>query len=117
MSEFCAFAKKEEGILVCRKCNSTKKTKFAPDKVKRKCSVNKPPGIVKKSLHFGGALVSHIADGAKKLDDEQWQARMDVCNSCEHKRGNSCSICGCGLSAKARWRSEDCPIDKWPKLD
>ena len=52
MSEFCAFAKKEEGILVCRKCNSTMKTKFAPDKVKRKCSVNKPPGIVKKSLHF-----------------------------------------------------------------
>ena len=119
MSKFCAFVEKEKGVLVCRKCNTEMKTKFSPEKVKRKCSVNKPPGIVQKGLHFGGALVSHIADGGKKGTDEEWEARLNICEGCEHKRpnANSCSICGCGLKAKARWRSEDCPINKWPKLD
>jgi hypothetical protein len=117
MSESCAFAESgEEGVLICRKCNREIKTKMSKDKVRRRCSINKPPGLVQKGLHFGKALVNHVADGAIKVTDEQWQARMNACGDCEHKYGNSCSICGCGLSGKARWRSEDCPINKWPKL-
>ena len=77
------------------------------------------PSLVQKALSLGAAVVRHAADGAFKLDDAAYFARLDICRSC-----GSCDAirmvcrdpsCGCQLYIKARWRSEKCPQGKWPQ--
>ncbi len=76
------------------------------------------PGLLRKVWNFGKAVVRHIADGAERVDDETFQARLTICRTCP-----SCDVermvcrqpaCGCVLEAKASWRSEACPLGKWP---
>jgi len=72
------------------------------------------PSIIKKAGNFIVAAVKHLSSGMKKLCDDEYQKRIDVCDSCEKKVGDNCLECGCVLSIKARWASEDCPLGRWP---
>lgn len=75
---------------------------------------------------FVGAVYEHMIAGMPKVDDQQYVARLAICDSCEHcDKSNDrwiCKLCQCYLKegsilpGKARWGSENCPIDKWPKL-
>jgi hypothetical protein len=64
---------------------------------------------------FGKAAFGHAKDGFKKVDDETFNKRMDICRGCEHfnKEATQCNSCGCYLNVKATWNSEKCPLDKW----
>lgn len=39
--------------------------------------------------------------------------RLNVCVYCPHRKGVTCGICGCHLSAKARVPEEECPKNLW----
>jgi hypothetical protein len=56
-----------------------------------------------------------MKDGFKKVTDEDFQKRLDICKTCEYHNANTnqCNKCGCFLKIKASWNSEKCPIDKW----
>ena len=76
------------------------------------------PGLLRKAANFGKAVVKHVADGGKHVSDEVYLARLSVCANCpsldpERMRCLEKS-CGCRLKVKARWRSEACPLGKWP---
>jgi hypothetical protein len=72
------------------------------------------PGILKQILAFGQAVVQHVAQGMPMATDEQKNARLAICQACEHFRdGGRCHLCGCGLGVKAGWAGESCPIGKW----
>lgn len=63
-------------------------------------------------LRFIKALVKFIIYGdvvTKDVHDE----RMSICESCEHRCGTTCCICGCYLKKKTQWSSEHCPKNKW----
>jgi hypothetical protein len=64
---------------------------------------------------FGKAAFGHAKDGFKKVDEETFKNRMDICKKCEYYNAESdkCNNCGCFLKIKASWNSEKCPIDKW----
>ena len=64
---------------------------------------------------LGKAAFNHAKDGFKKVDDETFNGRMDICRGCEHfnKETTQCNSCGCYLNVKAAWNSEKCPLDKW----
>jgi hypothetical protein len=78
----------------------------------------KPPSLVKRTKNLGKAVAKHIKDGMKNVTPSEFSARIDVCNECELRDGLICTHedCGCVLSKKAWWNSEDCPLGKWPKL-
>ena len=44
-----------------------------------------------------------------------------VCMECENYKpnffGGSCKLCGCAVRVKITLASQDCPIDKWKKID
>ena len=69
---------------------------------------------------FVKATANYVAKGCQNVTEEQYQERMNICQSCEHFKDNRCMKCGCKVGgdivAKARWSSEDCPIGKWPKI-
>jgi hypothetical protein len=75
--------------------------------------VPEPPGVFRKAANFAGAVARHVAAGMPVLGEEATAARLAVCEACEHKRGDSCGLCGCRLSWKARMENEHCPIHKW----
>lgn len=39
--------------------------------------------------------------------------RMNICNSCEARKGNFCSVCGCYLPAKTKLKKSECPMELW----
>ncbi len=78
------------------------------------------PGPIRKAAHFGKAVIRHAADRFRKLNNEDYERRIAVCREC-----SSCDVerlvcrevrCGCFLTRKARWRSETCPLNKWPEV-
>lgn len=64
---------------------------------------------------LGKAAFEHAKDGFKKVSDEEFENRMQICRGCEFFDADSsrCKNCGCFLKIKASWNSEKCPIDKW----
>lgn len=76
------------------------------------------PGLWQRGLNLARALARHVADGTATVDDAAYEQRLAVCRQCP-----SCDAermlcreptCGCFLTIKARWRSESCPLSKWP---
>lgn len=87
----------------------------APEKV----SPTQPsPGLIKKAGSLLNALRAEtkaVVQGQPNLTVEQVAARLATCASCEQLRSNrSCAKCGCFVDAKARFRSQTCPLSKWP---
>jgi len=80
------------------------------------------PTLLQKAGTFFKAAVRHVADGLKNVSEEQYQQRLAICTDCpEYEPSNThCRKCGCVIAgnvlAKARWKSEDCPIGRWPNV-
>jgi hypothetical protein len=75
-----------------------------------------PPSLMRRTWNLAGSLASFLADGCKTLTKEEYQARLEVCDTCDQRRGNRCLKCGCRLSLKARGRAFQCPLNKWPDV-
>jgi len=60
---------------------------------------------------FFRALFYHLFDD--KATRELKRKRLEVCNTCEFKRGSTCGKCGCILVLKTRIKTETCPEGKW----
>ena len=79
------------------------------------------PGMGRRVLNFGRALVRHALDGARTVSDKVFEDRLEICRDCA-----SCDLekmvcrekaCGCQIASKARWRSETCPLGKWSPIE
>ena len=44
--------------------------------------------------------------------DPQVRKRLEICASCEYKKGFRCGVCGCPLSARTKYPKQ-CPKNKW----
>ena len=47
---------------------------------------------------------------------EEKTRRLTVCETCEHKKGRRCNLCGCFIGYKAKLKNSECPIGKWSSL-
>jgi hypothetical protein len=74
----------------------------------------KPPKGIKKITNFLGAIAGFVADGMTTVTKEQYEERMNMCGSCEHLEKATCGVCKCYLPVKAKMRSQNCPLNKWP---
>lgn len=62
------------------------------------------------------SLRDFVGDGCRTLSLEDYRARLMICTHCDQRERNTCAICGCYLSLKARGRAFRCPLDKWPRV-
>ncbi len=81
----------------------------------RAAVVAKLPHIWNQAQHFAGAVIHHVADGLVNVSDSEQQERMKVCLGCDRFDKDWCKECHCYLPEKIKWRSEDCPLQKWAK--
>lgn len=49
----------------------------------------------------------------EKTPQKDRRERIEICNNCEHKKGNRCNLCGCFISYKINLKHSICPIGKW----
>jgi hypothetical protein len=71
---------------------------------------------------LGSSLVKEvvaIASGQSGVTEAEISSRMEACRGCEMYDNvqNRCNACGCFLVAKALFRSAECDLGKWKKLD
>jgi len=71
---------------------------------------------------FGKSVMKEaaaIASGQPNVTAEEISGRMAACRQCEMYDAihNRCNACGCFLNAKALFRSAECDLGKWEKLD
>jgi len=87
----------------------------------RESDTKKPQGrfppLHRQAWNLARSLADFLADGCKTLTQEQYRARLEICDRCDQRRGNRCLKCGCRLSLKARGRAFKCPLGKWPTVD
>ena len=48
--------------------------------------------------------------------EEEKSRRLSICESCEHKKGAKCNLCGCFINYKAGLANSECPLGKWSTL-
>lgn len=73
------------------------------------------PEIFTLAKNFGNSVINHLADGMKKVSEEEFAKRLDICKKCDKfdSLNTRCKECGCFLKVKASWNSEKCPLDFW----
>ena len=74
--------------------------------------------------NFVKAIGKYTASGFKNVNEEQLKTRLAICADCNYLVDDSrCYICGCKskhgnkVLNKAKWASEDCPLQKWPYIE
>jgi hypothetical protein len=63
--------------------------------------------------NFSREALKFVSAGAPIVEQEEYERRLNICNSCEHIQGNKCGKCGCTMSVKCKWGTAACPIKKW----
>lgn len=75
----------------------------------------KLPSIVQQATNLAKSTAVHIATGAGKVSQEEFDRRLSICGNCEFlvAEKNRCGKCGCFLQNKASWETSSCPIGRW----
>lgn len=76
---------------------------------------NKIPSILRRLYNFSKAIIKHIFNKCKRVGFDEYQKRLKICKWCNWRCEDMCTHrrCGCVLSEKAWWDSENCPIWLW----
>ena len=78
------------------------------------------PGLLAQAASFVKAAAGHVAAGMPTVGAEVEAARLAICSTCDHFRGDRrCTLCGCRMDIKAGWADMACPLDppKWGRGD
>jgi hypothetical protein len=73
------------------------------------------PPLHPQAWNLARSLADFVADGMKTVSQQEYETRLKICDTCDQRRGNRCLKCGCRLSLKARGRTFQCPLGKWPE--
>jgi hypothetical protein len=69
--------------------------------------------VIKLVKNFSLEALKWAANGAPIVEKAEYERRLNICNACEHLKGNKCGKCGCTMSVKCKWGTAACPINKW----
>lgn len=77
------------------------------------------PGIIDIGISFLKSTAKHIMNGGKSVSKEVYEERLNICNGCEYRAGNKCTLCTCNLSMKCARPKERCPLNppKWDEVE
>jgi hypothetical protein len=75
------------------------------------------PSVFKMIKNFSKELGTHLLNGAENVSEEDYKERLETCLTCPSLKRDvmRCLTCGCKLEQKAKWKTADCPENKWKK--
>ena len=72
--------------------------------------------IFEKVKQFSKEFALYIKEGAPNVTPPEYEERLKICSACVFiSEKFSCTVCGCNMEMKAKWRTSDCPKHKWPE--
>jgi hypothetical protein len=72
------------------------------------------PPFASQLLSFGNAVLRFLKSGMLKTDRETYDTRIAACLACPRLSAEGrCAHCGCWVSEKALWETEECPEQRW----
>ena len=73
------------------------------------------PSVFKMISNFTKEVGTYIANGSPNVSPEDYQKRLETCLACPSLKRNvmRCTTCGCEMEYKAKWKTADCPENKW----
>ena len=71
------------------------------------------PPLTTQAANLVGSFVAFVGDGCGVVDDTTYRQRLEICRTCDRRKGNRCTACGCWINVKARDRIFRCPIGHW----
>tara|TARA_R100000231_G_scaffold35832_1_gene31782 strand:- start:210 stop:434 length:225 start_codon:yes stop_codon:yes gene_type:complete len=71
------------------------------------------PSLKDQVFSFARSASKYVASGLDDVAKDVYEQRLQICNTCEDREGRRCGVCGCYLSMKAKWKTEECPNKKW----
>jgi hypothetical protein len=72
------------------------------------------PSLGARIGNFAKHSLEHVLDGGADVSAETFERRLDICALCDHRSEEHCSVCGCPIAKKAKWRSSYCDLGYWP---
>lgn len=99
-----------------------KNTKKILDVLRKRTKDCNTCGNKKKKKKEKTTFVDVVKGGAKLLKselnigvvgDDIFEKRKSLCLACEHYDFGKCEKCGCFCGAKAKLKTEKCPLNKW----
>jgi hypothetical protein len=74
------------------------------------------PPLASQLLSFGSAVLRFMRAGLPKVTRTDYDQRIGSCLACPRLSPEGrCAHCGCWVSEKALWQTEDCPENRWTK--
>jgi len=80
------------------------------------------PSLLQQAAQFTRAIAKHTADFFHRCSKREIEERLAICQTCPFFDGQAYTKCGCPAGRdnrwrnKLAWRSEACPVGKWPAL-
>jgi hypothetical protein len=73
------------------------------------------PPLLEQAGNAIKAAAKFVANGGKKVSDEEQARRLAICHACEFYDAKQvrCMKCACFVNLKSLLASEHCPINKW----
>lgn len=68
-------------------------------------------------MSFAADMLAFVRSGCEFVTQEQYRARLSVCQQCLFRGRRRCLKCKCLIAVKAKGRAWNCPLGKWPRLD
>lgn len=78
---------------------------------------NPSPSLFQQVWNLARALTDFVGDGCETVSPDQYEQRLQICDTCPERQENRCNVCGCFLNVKAQGRAFTCPLNKWPILN
>lgn len=73
------------------------------------------PTLMVKAYNLLKASYKRAVTGFKDVDEVTFYDRVHTCTRCDKFDyiEYECSVCGCPIETKAKWKTESCPKNKW----
>ena len=71
-------------------------------------------------FRFLKALFKYAVHGHfKNVEFADYAKRLMTCSKCDKADTEKwrCGVCGCYLTKKAKWKTENCPMGKWSGIE
>ena len=79
----------------------------------------KEANLIEKAVNFVESVVEYVSIGQPKVSNEEYDKRLQICSECPlFTKKRSCTICGCNMDLKAKWKTSKCPDpsgDRWAR--
>lgn len=81
------------------------------------CNCNIPPKIQQDKMF--DAIARYIEGIPKEecVEDKEYERRLAACEECSGRMGPTCRYCGCFVLARAKRKSQGCPMPKDNRWD